>query len=487
MTERTRPGAGPKNVAVILAAGNGERSRFSRPKQLMKLGGRPVIAHALARFQTHESIDEVAIVTNQTCIGEIEELVSREAFSKVAHVLLGGAERYESSLAAIRAYESRSENGDLRMLFHDAVRPLVSHSIISRVVDALDYYPAVDVALSVPDTVVLADPVAQTITNIVDRRHVRLGQTPQGFAYRVIKEAYDRALRDPQFATTDDCGVVVKYMPETPVYVVEGEPSNMKLTFADDLLILDKFMQSQAARQIAAAGDRLQLAGLRDRVIAILGGTSGIGASMATIASAHGASVEFAGRSTGVDIRDGAAVADWLQQTKAKRGRVDAVVNTAAVLDRRPLTSMSLTEAAESIETNFTGAVNVAWSSFPYLAETRGHLMLFASSSYTYGRAFYSTYSASKAAVVNLTQALADEWSSAGVKVNCVNPERARTPMRVKAFGIEPPNMLLDPDEVAWKALGILNGDSSGIIYDVIKDGALSLQPNGTGPASTGG
>jgi len=113
--------------------------------------------------------------------------------------------------------------------------------------------------------------------------------------------------------------------------------------------------------------------------------------------------------------------------------------------------------------------------------------MLFASSSYTYGRAFYSTYSASKAAVVNLTQALADEWSSAGVKVNCVNPERARTPMRVKAFGIEPPNMLLDPDEVAWKALGIISGESSGIIYDVIKDGASTLQPNGNGPASTGG
>jgi 2-C-methyl-D-erythritol 4-phosphate cytidylyltransferase len=230
-------------------------------------------------------------------------------------------------------------------------------------------------------------------------------------------------------------------------------------------------MQSQAARQFAAAGGCLQLAGLRDRAIAILGGTSGIGASMASIAGAHGAAVELAGRSTGVDIRDGSAVADWLRQTKTKLGRIDAVVNTAAVLDRRPLTSMSLSEAAESIETNFTGAVNVAWSSYPYLAETRGHLMLFASSSYTYGRAFYSTYSASKAAVVNLTQALADEWSSAGVKVNCVNPERARTPMRVKAFGIEPTNMLLDPDEVALKALGILGGTSSGIIYDVIKDG----------------
>ena len=435
----------------------------------MKLGGRPVIAHALARFQTHDEIDEIAVVTNELCMGEVEDLISKDGFSKVAHVLFGGAERYQSSLAAIRAYESQSDGCDLRLLFHDAVRPLVSHAVISSVIRALDHYEAVDVALSVTDTVVMADPDSHTITQIADRRLVRLGQTPQGFTYRLIKEAYDRALRDPNFTTTDDCGVVVNYVPEAAVYVVEGEPANMKLTFADDLLILDKFMQSQAGRRVAVAGERMRLAGLRDRTIAIFGGTSGIGASMARIATAHGAHVELAARSTGVDVRDGPAVARWLAETKEKHGRIDAVVNTAAILDRRPLTSMTLDQVAESIETNFTGTVNVAWSSFPYLSETRGHLMLFASSSYTYGRAFYSTYSASKAAVVNLTQALADEWSSAGVKVNCVNPERARTPMRVKAFGNEPPDSLLDPDEVAQKSLGILTDQSSGIIYDIIK------------------
>jgi 2-C-methyl-D-erythritol 4-phosphate cytidylyltransferase len=458
-----------KNVAVILASGIGQRSEFSRPKQLMKLGGRPVMAHALARFQAHEGIDDIAIVTNQLCLGEIEDLVSREGFSKVTRVLLGGAERFQSSLAAIRAYESQSEGCDLRLLFHDAVRPWVSQTIISNVIEALNYYDAVDVALSVPDTVVLADPGSNRITEIADRQFVRLGQTPQGFAYPVIKQAYDLALGDPGFVTTDDCGVVLKYLPQTPVYVVPGETANMKLTFAEDLLILDKFMQVQAARSIAGDGARLRLAGLRDRVIVILGGTSGIGASMGKIAASHGAIVEMAGRSTGVDVRDGQVIAAWLQGIREKTGRIDAVINTAAVLDRRPLASMTLDEVAESIQTNFTGTVNVAWSSFPHLSETRGHLMLFASSSYTYGRALYSTYSASKAAVVNLTQALADEWSPSGVKVNCVNPERARTPMRVKAFGNEPPETLLDPEEVAWKSLGILAGNSSGIIYDIIK------------------
>ena len=458
-----------RNIAVILASGVGQRSQFSRPKQLMKLGGRPVIAHVLARFQAHEAIDEIAIVTNALCMGEIEDLISREGFTKVARVLLGGVERYESSLAAVRAYESHDEDVELRLLFHDAVRPLVSHNIITRVVEALDYYEAVDVALPVTDTVVVADPVANTIGEIADRRLIRLGQTPQGFTYRLIKEAYDRALQDPRFSTTDDCGVVVKYIPEAPVYVVDGDPANMKLTFPEDLLILDKFLQSEAGRRVAVAGERLRLANLRDRVIAIVGGTSGIGASMARVAAAHGARVELAARSLGIDVRDAPALVSWLQMTRDKLGPIDAVVNTAAVLDRRPLASMTPQEIAENVEINFTGTMNVAWSSFPHLSETRGHLMLFASSSYTYGRAFYSTYSASKAAVVNLTQALADEWSAAGIKVNCVNPERARTPMRVKAFGNEPPDLLLDPDEVASKALGILTDQSSGVIYDILK------------------
>jgi 2-C-methyl-D-erythritol 4-phosphate cytidylyltransferase len=327
----------------------------------------------------------------------------------------------------------------------------------------------VDVALLVPDTVVLADPVASTITQIADRRFVRLGQTPQGFTYGLIKEAYDRALKDPKFTTTDDCGVVVNYVPEVPVIVVDGEQSNMKLTYAEDLLIIDKFLQGNAGRRAHALGETIRLSGLRDKVVAIFGGTSGIGQSMEKIASAYGARVKVASRATGLDVADGEAVAGWLAQIKEEEGTIHAVVNAAAVLDRRPLMNMDLENIRRSIDTNFTGAVNVAWASLPHLMESRGHLLFFASSSYTYGRAMYSTYSASKAAVVNLTQALADEWSDLRVKVNCVNPERARTPMRSKAFGHEPPETLLDPDDVARKALGVLIGETSGIIYDIVK------------------
>ena len=456
-------------IAVILAGGIGERGGFSRPKQLVKLAGRPVISHALERFQTHGGIDEICIVTNELCRSDIEDLVSREQATKVKRVLLGGAERYESSLAAIRAYEGEAQRGELLLLFHDAVRPLVSHAVISEVLKALNHYDAVDVAIRAADTVIQTNPKTNTIEAIPDRQRLRLGQTPQGFRFQTIKEAYDRALKDPHFATTDDCGVVVKYLPETQVVVVDGDASNLKLTYPADLMIIDKFMQTNAGRRAKANAETLLLSGLRNAHLAIIGGTSGIGEAMAKLAEAYGAKVSIGGRSTGLDIGNGAEVEIWLASAREKNGPINAVVNTAAVLDRQPLMSMTLDQIRTSIDTNFLGAVNVAWAAQAHLAESRGHLMFFASSSYTYGRALYSTYSASKAAVVNLTQALADEWSELGIRVNCVNPERARTPMRTKAFGNEPPETLLDPEEVARRALSVLVGNSSGIIYDIVR------------------
>lgn len=458
-----------KNVAVILASGTGDRAGFARPKQMAKLAGRPVVAHALERFQAHPEIDEIAIVTNALCIDEIETLVSRERITKVKRVLLGGSERYESSLSAIRSYEGDAAAGPLNLLFHDAVRPLVSQAIISDVVAALRHFGAVDTAVRSADTVIFTDPETNIIRDIPDRRLVRLGQTPQGFRYEVIRTAYDRALQDPGFRTTDDCGVVLRYSPEEKVYVVDGALSNLKLTYADDLMVLDKYMQSSAGKRLEAPAETMLLSRVEGKVILILGGTSGIGASMARLAGAYGARVHAFGRSTGLDIADPGSVAEVIERTLAADGRIDAVVNSAAILNRQPLINMSLAEIAESINTNILGAINIAKLSYDHLRATRGHLMLFASSSYTYGRAFYSTYSASKAAVVNLTQALADEWSEAGIKVNCVNPERSRTPMRTRAFGHEPPETLLDPDEVARKALGILIRDQSGLIYDIVR------------------
>jgi 2-C-methyl-D-erythritol 4-phosphate cytidylyltransferase len=319
------------------------------------------------------------------------------------------------------------------------------------------------------DTVLIANPDTDNLESIPDRRTVRLGQTPQGFRYETIRKAYELAARDPNFHTTDDCGVVLKYLPEERIHVVDGSFSNMKLTYAEDLLLLDKLMQTSAGKRLDAQPENLRLSELAKRSIVIIGGTSGIGAAMARLATAYGANVHAVARSTGVDVTRSETLRAAFDKANEAHGCIDAVVNAAAILDRKPLINMSDEDVSASVNTNITGAINVARLAFEHLRATRGHLMMFTSSSYTYGRAFYSTYSSSKAAVVNLTQALADEWSEAGIKVNCINPGRTATPMRTQAFGIESPDSLLDPDHVARRALGVLVGHSSGLVYDVIQ------------------
>ena len=244
---------------------------------------------------------------------------------------------------------------------------------------------------------------------------------------------------------------------------------NIKLTFPNDLLILDKFLQLSAGRRTVAENKAFALSSLKEKSIVVFGGASGIGASIVKLATAFGAHVLSGSRLQGVDISRTEDVRLFLLKAKEQLVRIDAIINTAAVLTKQPLAHMSEEEVDESIGVNFRGAVNVARLSHEYLRETRGHLLLFSSSSYTYGRALYSTYSASKAAIVNLTQALADEWNDAGIKVNCVNPERSRTPMRTKAFGLEPDDTLLDPEDVAKRSLQILVSNTTGFIYDIVR------------------
>ena len=96
-----------------------------------------------------------------------------------------------------------------------------------------------------------------------------------------------------------------------------------------------------------------------------------------------------------------------------------------------------------------------------------GQVVLFTSSSYTRGRAGYSAYSATKAGVVNLTQALAEEWETSRVRINCINPQRTRTPMRTQAFGDEPVDSLLVPADVARVTLNVAASDLTGQIVTV--------------------
>ncbi|GAA0982425.1 bifunctional cytidylyltransferase/SDR family oxidoreductase [Acrocarpospora macrocephala] len=453
-------------VGVVLAGGIGQRVGLNTPKQLLKIAGKSILEHTIAAFDSHPDIDEVVVLMTPGFIDEVAALVAKNRFAKVTQILDGGASRTESTWIALRALGDR----ECDVLLHDAVRPLVEPRIIADCVTALGEHQAVDVAIPSSDTVmvVVPGPGGDFIRDIPDRARLRRGQTPQCFRLSVIRDAYARALADPDFdkqPATDDCGVLLRYRPDVPIFIVTGSEHNMKVTHPVDVFIADKLFQLAAATAPVPVSYADELDG---RTLVVFGGSYGIGADIVDLAKEHGATVySFSRTETGTRVQDEAAVAEALARAYAETGRIDYVVNTAAVLHMGKLGDAEHRTIEEMIGVNYLGPVNIARASFKYLAKTRGHLLLYTSSSYTRGRADYSLYSSAKAAVVNLTQALADEWAEHGIRVNCVNPERTATPMRLRAFGEEPPTSLLAPKDVARTSVEVLISHLTGQVVDV--------------------
>lgn len=236
-------------VAAVLAGGVGSRLGLGKPKQFLKLAGKTILEHTVQVFQDHPGIDEIVIVMHAQYLEEAAKIIENNDWTKVKHLLNGGSERYESSVAALKAYETCEDKKNLKILFHDAVRPLVSSAIIDRTLAALENYKAVNVAIPSVDTILELDESQSFIKAVPDRSYLRRVQTPQGFDYELIHKGYELAMKDPQLKATDDCGIILKYLPDEPIYVVEGEGTNMKLTYPEDITIMERLFQLKADKK----------------------------------------------------------------------------------------------------------------------------------------------------------------------------------------------------------------------------------------------
>ncbi|HGB9916287.1 TPA: D-ribitol-5-phosphate cytidylyltransferase [Escherichia coli] len=455
-----------KNLAVILSGGMGARFGGTLPKQFTKLAGKAVIEYTVEAFEKSLNIDEIIIVSHPSYVDLIWKFVKKNQWKKVTKVFNGGKERFDSTYSALQGLEGEDNNSNI--LLHDAVRPLINESIINNCIDALRNFEAVDVVIPSADTLVEVYDDG-CISNIPNRAVMRRGQTPQAFKLGTLKQAYQRAINAQRFSFTCDCGVVRSMVPGVRVATVVGAESNMKVTHPIDLFIAEKLLQ-EANKISFNTGDNLDY--IKGKNIIIFGGNSGIGLEIKKAAILLGANVEIASRSfNNVDIVDIECVKNYLAQMEKKLGCIDYIINTAGVLIKKPIDMLTNEEVHTLININFIGAVNIAMASKQYLKKSSGMLLNFTSSSYTRGRSYYALYSSSKAAIVNFTQAIAEEWSSENIKVNCINPERTATPMRTINFGIEPAELLLDPRDVALTSLKVLGANSTGLIIDVRKDG----------------
>jgi ribitol-5-phosphate 2-dehydrogenase (NADP+) / D-ribitol-5-phosphate cytidylyltransferase len=443
------------------------------PKQLVKIAGKPIMQHTLQVFQSAPHIDEIIVAMTPGFTAEAEAIVAAAGCTKVSRVIEGGATRAETTMRAIEAVSATAPEANV--LFHDAVRPFIDHRVIEDCVTALERYEAVDVAIPSADTIIKVDDYGGTVIKDVPRRDLlRRGQTPQCFRLSTIREAYALALADPDFtggkvSATDDCSVVLRYLPDVPIVVVPGSEQNMKVTHPVDVFLADKLFQlSSQAPPLPAGTETDYASSLSGKTVVIFGGSQGIGADIAEISRSFGARVySFSRTETGTHVENPPDVETALAKAHGETGRVDYVVNTAGVLHTGRLEELDDATVEESLRVNYLGPLNIARAAIGYLRASRGQLLLYTSSSYTRGRAGYSLYSSAKAATVNLTQALADEWADDGVRVNCINPERTATPMRTRAFGEEPADTLLSSHDVALTSIDVLISDLTGHTVDI--------------------
>ncbi|MFC4910528.1 2-C-methyl-D-erythritol 4-phosphate cytidylyltransferase [Actinomadura gamaensis] len=220
-------------VAVVLAGGIGQRMGAGRPKQLIEVGGRPILAMSVAAFDGHPRVDEVLVVMAAGHLRDAAALVA--PFRKVSGVIEGGGTRTASSAAALRALAGRPD--DTRVLFHDAARPFVDRAVIDRVLAGLDGYEAVAVGVPSSDTIVEVS--GGMVAAMPPRESLVRFQTPQGFRLGTVRKAYELALADPALRATDDCGIVHRYLPDVPITVVAGDERNLKVTHPLDIVIAE--------------------------------------------------------------------------------------------------------------------------------------------------------------------------------------------------------------------------------------------------------
>ena len=446
--------------AIILAGGDGNRFGGELPKQFVRLAGDPILLRTLRRLHGAR-IERLVVVAHPRWLDETRRLIDDAGLEMDVTVVPGGVTRNESTRNGLAALAGADED---IVLVHDAVRPLLPLEVIQRAVEPIisGRADATDTVIPSADTLVVVD--GEDVAEIPDRARYRRGQTPQTFRVGVLAKAYAAAEAAGDLGATDDCSLVLRYVPEARMLAVAGDEINMKITTRIDMVMADRMLQLSI---LVPGPDPMPTATLGGARLLVIGGTNGIGRAIAELARAQGATAEVAGSSLGLDVRDYAAVAAWTQAAAERMGGLDHVVCTAGVLRIGPLAATEPASFAEVIDVNLTGSLNVARAAYQYLAASRGSITFFASSSFTRGRPDYVAYSASKAAVVNMTQGLADEWAADGIRVNAVSPERTLTPMRRKAFPAEDTTGMLGAADVAGATLRLLRSDLTGQVVDV--------------------
>lgn len=230
------------NVAIIPAAGIGARMQADRAKQMLELGGVPLLVHTLRRFEECDAVDQIVLVLQPDFTAEVLGLVSRFGLKKIARVVAGGPQRQDS---VYRGIQVLSETKTGVVAIHDGVRPFVTSAEIHSVIERAKKMGAALMALPATDTIkqVRSGRVQRTL----DRKYIYHAQTPQAFQFPIIREAYEKAYADG-FIATDDSQLVERL--GRRISIVEGSSLNIKITRPIDLRLAEVILADYFHRSL---------------------------------------------------------------------------------------------------------------------------------------------------------------------------------------------------------------------------------------------
>ena len=244
-------------TAIIAAGGRGERFGGAEPKQLLSVGGTPILARSVDAFASHPSVDAVIVALPQALADDPpaylrsarvarhgEEAEMRPGTRTPVWIVAGGARRQDSVANAFRA---AGETTDV-IVIHDAARPFASAALIARTIAAAAESGAAVAAVRSRDTVKRADRVpaasGRTVLETIPRDTIYLAQTPQAFRRDVLRRALEIGARDLVEAT-DEAALVERA--GLPVRLVDGEASNIKITTPDDMVLGEAIAARESA------------------------------------------------------------------------------------------------------------------------------------------------------------------------------------------------------------------------------------------------
>jgi 2-C-methyl-D-erythritol 4-phosphate cytidylyltransferase len=239
----TKPASAARVAVVVPAAGVGSRIGTGENKTLLKVAGVPVIERCVRVFCEHPQIERIVIVARPGEISRYEAIFTGQGwYGKIESVIEGGMIRQDSVWRGIAALDA--DPPDI-VLVHDGARPFCSPELLDRVLTALQSHSAVVPVLPLTDTIRRVSKTGAP-SGVVEREGLYRSQTPQGFHWRILSEAFVGA-REAGLEATDDAQLVEAAGHE--IHFVAGEKHNIKITEPDDLHFAEWASQNLAKKK----------------------------------------------------------------------------------------------------------------------------------------------------------------------------------------------------------------------------------------------